>query len=105
MRTRKVPLVAMTMATSAPATEDAVPLSWLDDWLISMSTVWTSAEKRFRIRPRGVVSKKATGARRTDATRFSCSALEAPRRCVAMESDRRTRPSTPPMHRSAYLPR
>jgi len=94
--TRKVPFVAAEMAAKAPSTLVTVPASWLTDWLISTSTVCTSALKRFKIRPKGVTSKKLSGALSTEATKLLCSFVEAMRRWVAMQRLRRVSPSTPP---------
>jgi hypothetical protein len=51
----------------------------------------------------GVVSKKLTGARRTDATRFWCTFWDAVKRCAATQSERHVKPSTPAKLKKAYL--
>ena len=57
--------MAIKMATMMESTSVSIQRNWSEVAGISTSTVYTSFENLFSIRPRGVVSKKRMGALRS----------------------------------------
>ena len=74
------------------------------DCVNSRSILSISAANRFKIRPVGVTSKNATGARSTRSDKSSCNFCDAFSRCIAMKIDRRVSPKTPMSPNMAYIP-
>lgn len=69
--------VAMSITIMVEITEEIVIMNPRRDRGIVSSIVYTSFEKRFRMRPSGVVSKNDIGDRMTLFIMASCSFLEA----------------------------
>ena len=79
--------VAMVITTSVLITVRRVSKTVLDDLGMTPSIVYMSLENRFKIRPRGVVSKNDIGDRRMFLSILLCRVLEAKTPAVTREKE------------------
>ena len=93
------PFVETAMVTSVPATMKKVERSCPQDIGSSLSSVYTSREKRFTMRPMGVESKKKAGAERMRPSSRLCRVREALMRPSAMKNPRTAESATLAMPR------